>query len=346
MPSDELRTSETPAVPGGTEDAIPSRPFRPSPWLPGPHLQTLGGKLLRPGSTLPVERVRLHTPDQDFLDLDVGPDPGRGAPVVLILHGLEGSSDRRYVRSTLQTVFRAGMRGVAMNFRGCSGEPNLRPRFYHSGETGDLDLVVSHLRERFPGRALAAVGWSLGGNVLLKFLGERADRGPEHLEAAVAISVPFDLAAGARKLEGGVLGPLYARYFLRMLRKKVRWKRELLEGLIDVERALEAPTIWRFDDVATAPLHGFRDAADYYERSSSSRFLDRIRVPTLLIQSRDDPFLPVEELPEDAVEGNPFLASRFTHRGGHVGFVEGAPWAPSFWAEAEGARFLAGHLIS
>lgn len=322
-----------------------TRPFHPSPWLPGPHLQTLGGKLLRRDPGLQLRRARLDTPDGDFLDLDVGPDPRSGAPVVLVLHGLEGSSDRSYVRSTLSALFRAGIRGVAMNFRGCSGEPNRRARFYHSGETGDLRLVLDHLAERFPDRLLGAVGWSLGGNVLLKHLGEEEERGPERVKAAAAVSVPFDLAAGSRKIEKGLWGQLYTRYFLRMLRQKIRVKRHLLKERIDVDGALRAPTLWAFDDLATAPLHGFDDASDYYARSSSSRFLDRIRVPTLLVQARNDPFLPAERLPEKAVAANPKLVPRFTDRGGHVGFVEGPPWAPSFWAEEEAARFLAGHLV-
>lgn len=346
MPTPDRHTSRAPESGNAKAEGVPSRPFRPSPWLPGPHLQTLGGKLLRPGPTLPMERVRLQTPDGDFLDLDLGPDPGAAAPVVVVLHGLEGSSRRRYVRSTLQALFREGLRGVAMNFRGCSGEPNRRARSYHSGETGDLELVVSHLQGRFPERDLGAVGWSLGGNVLLKHLGEEGDGAPEGLKAAAAISVPFDLAAGSRRLEEGLWGRLYTYYFLRKLRRKLRLKRDLLEGVIDLEKALKAPTLWSFDEAATAPLHGFRSAADYYRRSSSSRFLGRIRTPTLLIQARNDPFLPAERIPESAVEGNPDLASLFTDEGGHVGFVEGSPWAPGFWAEDQAARFLARRLDS
>lgn len=323
---------------------LPPRPFRPSPWLPGRHLQTLGGKLLRNDPSLPVRRIRLETPDGDFLDLDVTPEPAPGAPVAVILHGLEGSSERSYVRTTMKALLEAGIRGVGMNFRGCSGEPNRRPRFYHSGETGDLRVVLAHLAEEFPESPLGAVGWSLGGNVLLKFLGEEEDRARSRLKAAVTISVPFDLAAGARQIEKGIWGRMYTRYFLRMLREKIRLKRHLLEDRIDVEGVLKAPTIWHFDDLATAPLHGFQDAADYYARSSSDRFLGRVRVPTLLLQARNDPFLPENRLPERALEENPMLASGFTKRGGHVGFVQGSPWAPSFWAEEEAARFLSHHL--
>lgn len=321
------------------------RPFRASPWLRGPHLQTLGGKLLRPSSPPPLERVRLETPDGDFLDLDLGPDPTSGAPVVLILHGLEGSSRRAYVVQACRTLLDRGIRPVGMNFRGCSGEPNRRARFYHSGETEDLRHVLAWLGERFPGRARGAMGFSLGGNVLLKYLGEEGAAEGAAVDAAVAVSVPFDLAAGADRLEEGPMGPVYSHYFLRMLRSKVRQKAPLLSDTVDVERALEARTLRRFDDAATAPLHGFRNAADYYRRSSSSGFLADIREPTLLLQSRDDPFLPESALPLDVMEDNPHLVHGVTDRGGHVGFVEGSIWAPCFWAESEAARFLAHHLV-
>lgn len=320
------------------------RPFEPAPWLRGGHLQTLGGKLLRPSEAPPVDRVRLDTPDGDFLDLDLGPDPGADRPVVLILHGLEGSSRRAYVRQASRSLLRRGMRPVGMNFRGCGGEPNRRARFYHSGETGDVRHVLDWLRERFPGRRVGSIGFSLGGNVLLKYLGEEASDGAAAVDAAVTVSVPFDLAAGAERLEEGPMGRLYTHYFLRMLREKLRQKASLVSAEIDVEEALEAATLRSFDDAATAPLHGFEDASDYYRRSSSARFLHRVRTPTLLLQSRDDPFLPPSALPLDAIESNPSLTSGLTRKGGHVGFVEGSPWAPRFWAEEQASRFLAHHL--
>jgi len=319
------------------------RPFHPSPWLPGPHAQTLGGKLLRPPARPPLHRVRIETPDQDFLDLDFGPDPGPGAPVVLVLHGLEGSSRRRYALAAYEALVERGIHPVGLNFRGCSGEPNRRARFYHSGETGDVAFVLEELRRRYRKRPLGALGFSLGGNVLLKLLGEDRPTGGI-LRAAAAISVPFDLEAGARRLEEGVMGTLYTHYFLRMLRRKVRAKRSLLEDRIEVGRGLAASTLERFDDAVTAPLHGFRNAREYYRTSSAGGFLASIRIPTLLLQSRDDPFLPREAIPEGAIDDNPFLVSALTEEGGHVGFVEGPPWSPRFWADEEGARFLAHHL--
>jgi hypothetical protein len=289
-----------------------------------------------------MRRERWDTPDGDFLDVDLGPDPGPAAPVALVLHGLEGSSRRRYVLSACSQLLDRGVRPVAMNFRGCSGVPNRTPRFYHSGETGDARWVLERLRSLHPGRPLGALGFSLGGNALLKLLGEDGADGP--VDAAVAMSVPFDLAAGAAHLEESRLGPFYAGYFLRSLRRKIRAKLSLLDGRLDVEAALGARTIRAFDDAATAPLHGFRDADHYYAASSSAAFLEHIQVPTLVIHSLDDPFLPADAVPRDALTRNPSIAPLLTPRGGHVGFLEGPPWRPRLWAEEEAAAFLAARL--
>lgn len=280
------------------------------------------------------------TPDGDLLEVGIGPDPGREAPVVLVLHGLEGNLHRSYVRVTLDALRRAGTLPVALNFRGCGSRPNRRPRYYHSGETSDPDHVLERLAGRFPGRPLGVVGFSLGGNILLRWLGERGRAAGELVRGAVAISVPFDLAGGTGVLEEGAMGRVYSWYFLRSLRRKVEAKRHLLEPLVDVPAILEAPTLRRFDDLATAPLHGFRDSADYYERCRVEPVLGGIRVPTLLMQSRDDPFLPPCSIPEAAIASNPWLVPAFTGSGGHVGFVAGPPWRPRFWAEEEAARWI------
>lgn len=323
------------------------RAFRPAAWLPGPHLQTVVGKFLRPRTDLPLERVRIDTPDADFLDLDLGPDPGPGRPVVLVLHGLEGSTRRAYVRLAMSEITRRGMRAVGLNFRSCSGPPNLQPRFYHSGDTGDLSLVLDRLHREFPGRPLGALGFSLGGNVLLRYLGERGSGVPGYLRAAAAISVPFDLMEGTRRLESAGMGQVYTRYFLRSLVRKARAKRDILVDVVDVERIFGARTLREFDDVATAPLHGFANAVEYYREASSGPVLPRIRVPTFLLHALDDPFLPPEAVPRSAVEANPWLLGSFQERGGHVGFVQGGvPWSASFWAESEAARYLAAVLES
>lgn len=318
----------------------PGHTFRPAWWLRNPHAQTFAGRYMRPRAAVPLERRRIETPDGDFLDLDFGPEPAPGAPLVLLLHGLEGSTRRNYMSEMFRRLFDRGLRGVGLNFRGCGGEPNRVARFYHSGETGDLAHVVAELGSRHPGRPIGAAGFSLGGNVLLKHLGERGDHAA--IAAAVAVSVPFDLARCAARLSSGLAGRTYGSHFLRALRRKVRSKRRLLEGVVDVERALTARTIIDYDDALTAPLHGFVGADDYYDRADVRRHLAHIRVPTLLVQSRDDPFLPHGAIPEAAIAANPHLNAAFTDRGGHLGFMEGAvPWRRRFWVEREAARFLA-----
>lgn len=318
------------------------RPFRPAPGLGNPHAQTIGGRYLRPREPLPLRRERVDTPDGDFLDLDFGEAPGvsweaADTPTVMILHGLEGCSQSGYVLQTMRELAGHGVRAAAMNFRTCGGEPNRLARFYHSGETGDVGFVLGLVAERYPGAPLGAVGFSLGGNVLLKYLGETGDA--SLARAAVAVSVPFDLGAGATSMERG-MGRVYTARFLRTLRDKYLQKRPLIGDTVDGARVLSARTFREFDDAATAPLHGFRDAEHYYTASSSAHYLAGIRVPTLLLHSADDPFLPFEAIPRAAARDNPCITAAFTERGGHVGFVAGTPWAPEFWAEAEAARFL------
>ena len=313
-------------------------PFRPPGWLRGGHLQTLAGKFLRPTGSIRVEPLRILTPDGDFLDLEVGPEPGPSSPIVLLLHGLEGSTRRAYMRQAMSALVSSGIRPVGMNFRSCSGVPNLRARFYHSGETGDFGYVLETLKRRFPGRSFGALGFSLGGNVLLRYLGQRGALASRLLTAAVSISVPYDLGEAARVLEIGGMGRLYTRYFLRSLQRKVRTKAPLLSGVVDVERILAARTLREYDEAATAPLHGFRDAEDYYRKASSKSILESVRVPAFLIHALDDPFLPADAVPIAAVEDNPWLLGSFTEHGGHVGFVPaGAPRRPPpFWAEGGG----------
>lgn len=325
----------------------PWRPtaFRPPWWLKGGHAQTLAGKLFKPKPDLDLRRERLDTPDGDFIDLDFMPEARSPRPIVIVLHGLEGSARRSYVLTALAALDAQGLWGVGLNFRSCSGELNRTSRFYHSGETGDLAHVLAMLAERFPGMPMGALGFSLGGNALLKYLGEVGESESPPLQAAAAISVPFDLSAGARTLETGFMGRLYTFYFMRMLRRKTSLKREILSEAVDVDAVLRAKTLRAFDELATAPLHGFAGAEDYYARSSSAGFLERIRAPTLLLHSLDDPFLPAHAVPRDTVERNPALTGVFTKRGGHVGFIGGGqPLWPRPWAELEAARFLAHHL--
>lgn len=323
-------------------------PFRPSAWSGNPHVQTVAGRFLRPRLRPSLTRERWETPDGDDLVLDFGAEPtprawhpGGRPPLVLVLHGLEGNARRGYVLLLHRELVRLGLAAVGLNFRGCAGTPNRTARSYHSGETADVRFVLERLREREPDRMLALAGFSLGGNVLLKLLGELGDAARGRVCAAAAVSVPYDLAAGGRALERGLMGRAYSRFFLRSLARKVERKRTLLSDRVDVETALASPTLRAFDDAVTAPLHGFRDADHYYRESSSAAFVARIRVPTLLVHARDDPFLPWERVPLEAIRANPWLASAFPARGGHVGFVEGLPWRPRFWAERTAAAFLA-----
>ena len=318
-----------------------TRPFRAPFWLRAAHAQTIGGNLFRSTPELALRRERLELPDGDFVDLDFGPGEADW-PLVVALHGLEGSATRRYMLQLYAALQRRGIAAVGVNFRSCSGEPNRSARFYHSGETEDLRAVLAHRRSRFPRRRLGAAGFSLGGNVLLKFLGETQDAA--EIAAAVAVSVPYDLAAGAGMLERWPMGRFYSWYFIRMLRPKVTRMRELVAPLCDLQAVLRARTLREFDEAFTAPLHGFADAADYYARSSSAPYIERIRVKTLLIHAEDDPFLPPSYLPRAAASANPHVETAFTANGGHVGFIGGTPWRPVYWAEETAAEFLAAEL--
>lgn len=314
-------------------------PFRPAWWLSGPHAQTLGARMLRSKSGLVHRRERWSTVDDDFLDLDFFESPGLGDNVlVILLHGLEGSTDSGYMLEIARRLAANGVASVGLNFRSCSGEMNRGRRLYHSGETSDLRFVIQSLREQNPARRLAAAGVSLGGNVLLKYLGENPSSAD--LVAAAAWSVPFDLAAGARFMEHG-FARQYVGRLLRSLKAKVRARKDEIGRFLDLERTLRAKTFWEFDDAATAPLHGFAGADDYYHRSSSAAFIPEITVPTVIIHSRNDPFLPADAIPEAAMRANPAVTPVISDHGGHVGFVSGSsPVAPWFWAEEFIARWL------
>lgn len=292
-------------------------------------------------------RERWETPDGDFVDVDWWEPgvPDRSRPLVLVLHGLEGSSRAKYVVGLLTSVAAKGWDGAALNFRSCSGELNRRPRFYHSGETEDLDFVVATLLKRHPGRPLALVGYSLGGNVLLKWLGERGGRAPDELWAAVAVSVPYDLGLAAHRVDHG-FGLVYGQVFLRTLKAKALAKAERFPGLIDPKLVRSIRSFAQFDEHVTAPIHGFAGARDYWTQSSVLPWLRAIRRPTLLISACDDPFLPASDLPREAVRRSPYLEAEFTARGGHVGFVEGAwPGLASYWVDRRAPAFLAERMV-
>ena len=323
--------------------------YTPAWWVPGAHLRTLWGKLVRRPSPLETRVERWPTDDGDELELHrtepVGKRASHGGRL-LVLHGLEGTIRSHYLRGILALAQRRGWTADALIFRTCNGEMTRARRLYHSGETTDLDHVVRQLISAHPEQPLALAGFSLGGNVLLKWLGEQGERLPREVRAAAAVSVPYDLERGARHIERG-FARVYTRHFLRTLRAKARIKLAREPGLFDATALERARTLFEFDDAVTAPVHGFEGASDYYRRSSSLGFLRSIRCPTLLLSAYDDPFLPPSVLDEveRIARGNPNLCVEFHQRGGHVGFVAGrVPWAPHYYAEERVMRYLDAQL--
>ena len=273
--------------------------------------------------------------DGDFIDLDWS--TGDSGPIVLVLHGLEGSSRSRYARGLAKVVEGRGWRCAILNFRGCSGTPNRLQRSYHSGDTDDLAEVVNRLAQREPSGRLFIVGYSLGGNVLLKWLGEAAD--VARVDAAVAVSVPFELDKVAQRLTSG-FSQLYQWRLLRDLRAKLRTKFRHRDCSLDLGRALQQRTFHGFDDLVTAPLHGFDGVGDYYSRASSRQYLRTITVPTLILHALDDPFMTPDVVPSPA-ELSASVTLEVSAHGGHVGFVQGrTPWSLSYWLEARINRFF------
>ena len=319
--------------------------FKPAWWLPSAHLQTLWAAFLRAPLKLARRRERLWLEDGDFIDLDwYGPHDAE-APLVLLLHGLTGSSNSHYILGQQQALAAQGWASVALNWRGCSGEPNLLPRGYHSGVSDDLGLAIQHLQAVRPLAPLYAAGYSLGGNVLLKYLGEHGENCG--LRAAVAVSVPFRLDQCADRVGLG-FSRVYQAHFMRELTAYVQSKKRsfanngaaqhlsMLEqlGPLDGMR-----TFWDFDGQITAPLHGYADANDYYRRASSRYFLGAIRIPTLLIQAADDPFVFRHSVPELS-ELAPGTELELHANGGHVGFIEGRLRQPDFYLERRIPQWL------
>jgi predicted alpha/beta-fold hydrolase len=273
-------------------------------------------------------------------------DAPPGAPILLLLHGLEGTIRSHYIQGLLGEASRRKWRGIVLIFRSCGDELNRTSRFYHSGETTDLDFVVRHLENVFANTPLLLAGTSLGGNVLLKYLGEHGMSAPSSIRAAAAVSVPFDLARSARHIDRG-FAKAYQRNFLRSLRRKAISKLDRFPPIASRDAVVAARTMVAFDDCFTAPVHGFRDAEDYYSRSSSIAWLDRISINTLLLSAVDDPFLPAQVLDEvrAIADDNPSLHLEFPPRGGHVGFVEGRnPFRPAYYLERRVGDFLAEQL--
>jgi len=287
----------------------------------------------------------LETPDRDFLDIDFfdAPSVNRGghAPLVVILHGLEGSSGAPYIKRLLREIRKRGWNAAAMNMRMCSGEPNRLVQTYHSGKTEDLDFVLGRLKDRRAWHEIYLVGYSIGGNIALKWMGEQAGRASEQIQKAVVVSVPYDLTKSVGELDQGFNRAVYTAVLLRSLKRKVRRKVKMFPGAITYDRVKHCKTFKEFDNKITAPLNGFKDERDYWSRSSSMNFLKSIRVPTLLIHAEDDPFFPGEFLPREDFEKSTYLKSLIVSEGGHVGFVSGAwPWRQTPWLEQQIMNFF------
>ena len=314
--------------------------YRAPRWLRHGHLQTILPVLLRRGGKIVYQRERLELPDGDFLDLDWSRAGGR--QLVILAHGLEGDSRAGYIRGMAAALNASGWDALAWSFRGCGQESNRLLRFYHSGETGDLAAVIGHAALKYENIAL--VGFSLGGNMTLKYLGES----PPHpaVVAGVAVSAPVDLAASARALDRRWSNRMYLQRFLQTLIAKVEAKAVRFPDQLDIAGIRRIRSFEEFDDRYTARLHGFRDAADYWARSSARQYLRGIAVPTLLLNARDDPFLPPECFPTAEAEANPCLFLEATAHGGHVGFLESASGRGLSWAEQRAVVFLRDHTAS
>jgi predicted alpha/beta-fold hydrolase len=297
------------------------RPYHAPWWLPGGHLQTLYPYFVLKRRPPPYRRERWATPDKDFIDLDWIQARAPHAPLVALFHGLEGGSGSHYASALMHAVERHGWRGVVIHFRGCSGEPNRLPRAYHSGDTAEIAWILRRLRAFNPANRLFAVGVSLGGNALLKWLGREQAHAREIVDAAAAVSATVDLMAAGDLLGTGV-NRFYGRHFLQTLKAKSLLKLERFPGLFDAKVVQQARTLREFDNVVTAPLHGFLNTDDYWTRASSKPDLRDIAVPTLIVHARNDPFLPGNYLP-GTNEVSASVTLDFPRGGGHTGFASG-----------------------
>jgi predicted alpha/beta-fold hydrolase len=317
--------------------------YRPAWWLPGAHLPTIWGKKGRKQAQVHDRIERWTTPDGDHLSVARAGTIRPDRPHLLVLHGLEGTVASNYAQGLMVQAIARGWSADLMLFRGCDGEINNARRLYHSGETSDLDFVVRTLVAAHPAIDLRLVGVSLGGNVLMKWLGESAESLVYNVRRAAGVSVPYDLAAGSRHLEC-TMGQKYVDHFMASLKAKTRAKRMAYPDLCDWEAMEVARTFWDFDDCVTGPVHGFFGALDYYTKSSSIRVLASIRRPALLFSAADDPFLPYQVLDEvrKLARGNDFLNVEFSQRGGHVGWIEGLPWAARYYMEERVVSWLSG----
>ena len=308
--------------------------YRPSRWLPGPHAQTIWASRFRSTPSPDTKREQVELDDDDFLNL-YWLTQGNG-PIVIIVHGLEGDSSSNNVKAMFDVVRKNGWNGVLLLNRNCGGFSNRLQRTYHAGETSDLDFVVNLVKKRFPDVPLMLYGYSLGGNTMLKWLGEKGDHAG--ISAAAAVSIPFDLASSTAILDKG-FSKIYQKHFVDLMREAAKRKFRDLAPLFNPGDLNKIKTLWEFDEKVTAPLHGFVNADQYYSESSCKQFLKNICVPTLIMNSLDDPFLERNTFPGPK-EVSDMVELEFLQNGGHAAFITGSIWKYFSWIETRIPEFF------
>jgi uncharacterized protein len=307
------------------------KPYSAPFWLPGGDLQTLYSAVLSRQKEVLYRRERWELPDGDFIDTDWIDDPestNSNSPIVVLFHGLEGSSNSQYAKAVMAATFKKGWRGVVIHFRGCSGEPNRLPRVYYAGDTEEIEMMLSKVRGKAPNAPIFAVGFSLGGNALLKWLGESGEHANSIIDKAIAVSAPMDLSATANALDTGLNRYLYTPNFVSSMRPKALDLVKRFPGLLDAKKIKSAKTIHDIDNTVTAVLYGASDAESYYGKNAAKPWLKTINMPTLILNAKNDPFIPSESLPTiDDVSSTVTL--EYPDTGGHVGFSGRENWLPN-----------------
>ena len=317
--------------------------FKPAWWMTNRHVQTRMPRFFRPFHNTSYELEQLDTPDGDFIELAWSLPHNENAPLAVVLHGLEGNINSFYAKGMMKALKKQGYAVVLMHFRNCSSEVNRLPRAYHSGDTADLAFFINHLREQFPSRPIMAVGFSLGGNVLAKYLGEERENCP--LSAAAVVSAPYDLSSSSDVIRKS-LGKIYQKYLLDRMKKSMQRKLPQIKQQIPItsEQLMKIDDLLEFDNQLTAPLHGFENAHDYYRQASAMPYLKHIAIPTLIIHAKDDPMLSIKAVPsrQDVSE---HVTLSVSEKGGHVGFISGNnPFRPVFWLEQAVPHYFGQHV--
>ena len=320
-----------------------SSQFKPAWWLSNPHAQTMFAKLLqKKASSIEINKT-IETPDGDFFDIawTEPPEQNLSKPIVVVLHGLEGSQNSHYAKGMLTAIKASGWVGLLMHFRGCGGKPNRQLNSYHCGDIRDISFLTQQLSQQYPNRKLALVGFSLGGNVASQFLAKHQDN---PYSAACIICAPFDLASCSKKINIGT-SKIYQQYLIGMLKDSALRKHDVMPSdKVCPDKVKAIKTMWQFDDYITAPLNGFKNALDYYEQVSGIKVLPKIQTPSLVIHAQDDPFIDHEKIIE--IKNLPKnIRFEVSKKGGHVGFIAGNnPLKPQFWLEQRVPQYLAEFL--